>query len=220
MPTDRRFSLIFLPIALCGLLFWAEFFLDLTYLWQIWLKWCIFFIIPWWVSWRHGGISDALGTMNRKGLMYGSLYGLSAAALVVLAYYLLGRYVDWEIVRGYLTDRGITSTTFMIAFAYVTFGNSFLEEVFFRGWVFRRIAQYHKMWAYILSSLLFSLYHLTIFSDWFGGVIVSCILWGLFLSGIFFAFLYTQTQSIWSAWIVHIFADSAIVVIGYLLFFS
>ncbi len=61
------------------------------------------------------------------------------------------------------------------------FGNSLIEEYFFRGVIFRSLFERLPVFAYIISSLLFSLYHLAIFGTWFSGYILFLALFGLFL---------------------------------------
>lgn len=78
-----------------------------------------------------------------------------------------------------MESRGITETTFAIVFLYIMFGNSLLEEYFFRGIVHYNISSISRVGAYIPSSLIFSLYHITIFGTWFSGWILLLALFGL-----------------------------------------
>lgn len=75
-----------------------------------------------------------------------------------------------------MDSRGITETTFLIVFLYIMFGNSLLEEYFFRGIVHDNMSNISRVGAYILSALMFSLYHITIFGTWFSGWILGLAL--------------------------------------------
>jgi len=202
-----------------GLLLGEQFF-HISYGWQTMLKWILLFLVPFLLYWKNESLVLSTGKFSRIVFLYGIPLGIIAALAIIIAYLQLQDQIDWSLLKSYLDKKNITATTFFLVFSYITFGNSFLEELFFRGWVFRTLSSRNTSFAYIFSSLLFALYHLSIFVTWFSGWILLFVLFGLFMSGCLFAFLYHKTASIWSAWIVHIFADTAIVVIGYLLFFS
>jgi membrane protease YdiL (CAAX protease family) len=180
----------------------------------------LLFLVPFFLYWKKESLVLSTGKFSRRVFLYGVPLGTIAALIIVFAYMKLQDQIDWSLLKIYLDNKNITATTFFLVFSYITFGNSYLEELFFRWWVFRTLSSWNISFAYIFSSLLFALYHLSIFSTWFNGWILLFVLLGLFVSWWLFAFLYHKTASIWSAWIVHIFADTAIVVIGYLLFFS
>jgi len=211
---------VLISVLLSWILFLWEQFFHISYGWQTILKWILFFAMPFVLYWKKESLILSTGRFSRKVCLYGVPLGIIAALSIVIAYWTLRDQIDWSLLQTYLDEKHITTTTFFLVFSYITFGNSFLEELFFRGWVFRTLATWKISFAYIFSSLLFALYHLSIFSTWFSGWILLFVLFGLFVSGCLFAFLYQKTASIWSAWIVHIIADTAIVVIGYLLFFS
>jgi len=184
------------------------------------LKWILLFLVPFLLYWKKETLILSTGKFSRKVFLYGVPLGVIAALSIIIAYWTLWDQIDRSLLQAYLDKKHITATTFFLVFSYITFVNSFLEELFFRGWVFRTLSSWNLAIAYIFSALLFALYHLSIFSTWFSGWILLFVLFGLFVSGCLFSFLYHKTGSIWSAWIAHIIADTAIVVIGYLLFFS
>jgi uncharacterized protein len=113
--------------------------------------------------------------------------------VIAAAYFLLASEIDWIAIGASMEARHITESTFILVFAYIMFGNSLLEEYFFRGVIFQNMRQYSRVWAYIGSALMFSLYHMTIFSTWFAGYILALALFGLFAGGVFFAWLYEKT---------------------------
>jgi membrane protease YdiL (CAAX protease family) len=207
------FPILILSIVLSGGLFLGEQFFHISYGWQTLLKWILLFLVPFILYWKKESLVLSTGKFSQKVFLYGVPLGIMAALAIVIAYLKLQDKIDWSLLQSYLDKKHITATTFFLVFTYITFGNSFLEELFFRGWVFRTLSTGNVSFAYIFSALLFSLYHLSIFSTWFTGWILLLVLFGLFISGCLFSFLYYKTHSIWSAWIVHIFADTAIVVI-------
>ena len=59
---------------------------------------------------------------------------ISCVALVAILvnYYLLRDIIDLSHIQQQLEKKNITATTYLFVAIYVTFGNSFLEEFFFR----------------------------------------------------------------------------------------
>jgi membrane protease YdiL (CAAX protease family) len=76
----------------------------------------------------------------------------------------------------------------------------------------------YKKTGYITSSLLFALYHIANFQNWFSPVLYILAIVGLFLGGTIFNFLDDKDNTFFNSWFVHICADLAIVFIGYLIF--
>ncbi|MBZ9635369.1 CPBP family intramembrane metalloprotease [Clostridium sp. FP1] len=102
---------------------------------------------------------------------------------------------------------------------YITFGNSFLEEYFFRGfYLLKSYELKSKKFAYIYSSLLFGVYHIAIFKTWFNSGLVGLALIGLISIGFIFNWLDTRSKNFINSWLVHILADSAIIIIGLRMF--
>lgn len=113
--------------------------------------------------------------------MYGIGFGIFSAFVIGATYFLLRGAIDWQAIHTSMEARHITETTFILVFLYIMLGNSLLEEYFFRGVVFRHLLGYSTSVAYIVSSLMFSLYHMTIFQSWFTGYILALALTGLFV---------------------------------------
>lgn len=186
-----------------------------VYLLQMLQKVMSFVVVPAMLSYILRQKVGRVGTWSRESLMYGSGFWLLSVIVISGAYFLLSDMIEWEHIRNSLETRHITSNTFLLIFAYIMFGNSLVEEYFFRGVVFWNTLRISRIAAYIVSALMFSLYHMTIFGTWFSGSLLALALFGLFIGGIFFAWLYQKTWGVWGAWIFHIFADLTLLVIGY-----
>ena len=151
-----------------------------------------------------------------SGLMLGGV-----AFLIILASFHFTRdIIDVQAIVNELQDKSkITPTNFLMVGLYITLGNSFLEEYFFRGFVFLSLYQQGKVRAaYIYSASLFAVYHLAIFKTWFRGPLMLLALLGLVTVGIVFNWLTARSGSFINSWITHIVADSAIILIGLRLF--
>jgi membrane protease YdiL (CAAX protease family) len=105
--------------------------------------------------------------MSRTSVIYGVSLGLVSMVVIGLTYMLLREMIDWSAIGVSMESRGITEATFVAVFLYIMFGNSLLEEYFFRGIVYYNMSNISRLGAYALSALMFSLYHITIFGTWF-----------------------------------------------------
>ena len=201
-------------------LYLVENFYHPVYILQMIQKIITFVLIPIlvWYIWKTK--IGKFGRIGKGSMKYGIWFWLLSVVIISIAYYFLRETIDWQAIQTSANARGVNETTFLLAFAYIMFGNSLVEEYFFRGVIFRNACNISQIFAYILSALMFSLYHITIFGTWFSGFVLWLALFGLFVGGLFFAWLYKKTWGIWWAWIFHIFADLTILVIGYVEIFS
>ncbi|HZJ57863.1 MAG TPA: CPBP family intramembrane glutamic endopeptidase, partial [Clostridia bacterium] len=153
-------------------------------------------------------------------LKYGLTLGLISFASIFAGYFVLGKYIDFNgIVQELGSMSGITASNFIFTGLYITFGNSFLEEFFFRGFIFLNLFyRGSKKFAYIYSSLLFGIYHIAIFKTWSSPALTALALLGLVSVGMVFNRLDTKTGNFMNSWLVHILADSAIIIIGMKMF--
>ena len=136
-------------------------------------------------------------------------------AIIIIAYLVLGVFIDVEAIRYDMSHRmNITKSMFVIAAIYTVFINAFIEEVFFRGFIFKGLLNHSRKLSYIISALSFAIYHIAIFMTWFNIALTSLILLGLFVGGLIFNYFVEDTDSILSSYMIHIAADLAIVLIG------
>jgi len=158
--------------------------------------------------------------INKSSFLYWIWFWLLWATIVWITYYFLRDLIDWQAINESLNNRWVTKATFIFIFIYIMFGNSLVEEYFFRWVIFNSLLKHSKKLAYFTSSILFALYHMAIFWTWFSWWIMWLAIFWLFIWAVFFAWLYEKTKWIWWAWIFHIIADLIILVIGYIELFS
>ncbi len=77
----------------------------------------------------------------------------------------------------------------------------------------------HTKTAYIYPSILFSLYHIAIFITWFHPILFILVFLGLAFAGWLFSYVNTLSKNFLNSYIIHIFADIALMVIGYYVLF-
>ncbi len=202
-------------LIVCVLLFLVENVYHPVYSIQIIQKLLTFIVIPVIAGYFLRRTLGKFWKFGKDALVYGIGFWLLSICIISTTYYLLADVIEWEAISKSLSNRWVNESTFLLAFAYVMFGNSLVEEYFFRWVVFRILLEKSSIIAYTVSSVMFSLYHIPIFWTWFSGYVLVLALSGLFVWWLFFAWLYRKTGGIWGAWIFHIFADLAIVAIGY-----
>lgn len=161
-----------------------------------------------------------LKNLDRKRLKLGFLFGISAFAIVLAGYFLFRGAIDLNSIAKELQSKSkITPANFIFVGLYITIMNSFLEEFFFRGFIFLNLYNEGKQrLAYLYSSVLFGLYHIAIFKTWFDIKLILLCLLGLISVGFIFNWLNTKSNNFINSWLVHILADSAIILIGFRMF--
>ncbi|MBR6120267.1 MAG: CPBP family intramembrane metalloprotease [Oscillospiraceae bacterium] len=113
---------------------------------------------------------------------------------------------------------GLTRQNCLLVFTYIIVCNSFLEEAFFRGFVFQLFR--NKKAGALFSAVLFSAYHIGIFITWFNPFLFILCLIGLAAVGSFLQWVSEQYKSIAASWLIHACANIAINTVGTLLIFE
>jgi uncharacterized protein len=202
-------------LIICILLYIIEQIIQVNFIIKLSIKPAIFLLVPL-VFYNFKFKKEQFGINNLKKAIFS---GIIFFSILMISYFLLSAFIDFNKISDDLQNRyNITKLIFIWIGLYVIFVNSFLEEFFFRGFVFLNIHKTNKKIAHIYSALLFSLYHTSIFITWFSVPILILCLFGLFAVGIFFNLLDQKNKSIIPSWISHIFADIAIIIIGFIMF--
>ena len=127
--------------------------------------------------------------------------------------------ISWSGIRESLvTKEGLTRKNCFFVFSYIIIVNSFLEEAFFRGFIPKMFSK--KPVGFVISAVLFSVYHIGIIGSWFNVLIFMICVIGLTLVGLFLQWVEHHFKTIIANWMVHASANIAINVIGTLLIFE
>lgn len=160
----------------------------------------------------------SLFRLPKKGVLISLGLGVGLYALILGAYGLVSRWYDFSGIAGQLSENaGVDKSNFLFVSLYISFVNSLLEEFFFRGFVFTNLKTASRPFAYLFSSLVFSLYHVAMMLGWFSPVLFLLVLAGLAVGGMIFNRLNEKLDTICCSWLVHMFANFAINTIGFLL---
>ena len=157
---------------------------------------------------------------NKKGILVALSMGIIVYGAILGGYFLLKDVFDFSGVASSLSSNaGVDSSNFVFVSIYISFANSFLEEIFFRGFIFKNLKKHGSLrLAYIFSSLAFALYHVAMMIGWFGLPVVLISLAGLFVGGLIFDKFDEKYENIYLSWLVHMFANFATNTIGFILF--
>jgi len=220
MKKNKFILIILYSIISCLLLYIAENIYSFHYFITVLQKIIFFVVIPIFLLHLLNYKEPIIWKINKNSFKYGIFFWLLAVIWISVSYLFLRDYIDWWNISNALNEKWVNEKTFIFIFIYIMFWNSLIEELFFRGFIFNIIWKFHKIFAYIFSSLLFSLYHIAIFWTWFSPMIILFgVIW-LFLGWLFFSFLYDKTKWIWAAYIFHIIADLVILIIWFIHLFS
>jgi membrane protease YdiL (CAAX protease family) len=195
---------------------------TLSYLMKQVFKMIFFFIVPiiFIVYVRKESVTKELHLKKpkKKELFTSLLFGLVLYVGTVGGYALLQFMFDAKQVIDGLLVQGITFNNFIFVGLYLSFINSFLEEFFFRGYLYYNMQKKSETLAVLGSSVLFSLYHvisMVLFFPWYTVIFVMI---GLSIVGMFLAYMNRFGTSFINSYIMHVFADLAIISIGFYMF--
>lgn len=193
------------------------------YLYKSMIKIVLFLVVPmiYFLLYRdQGTYLRKLFVPKKKDFLLALALGVVVFAIIMLAYFLLGDYIDLNGIKESLTSGiGVTGNNFVYVAVYISFVNSLLEEFFFRGYAFLILKEESgKKFAYIFSAAMFALYHVGMTSGWFNILIYVMSMAGLFIGGCVFNYLNEKCENIYPSWLVHMCANFGINTIGFILF--
>ena len=213
----RRLAVPLLVLLGCGVMAWVETALQPVYPVKSALKLLVFLgaVALYVLVYRDKSPLGAFRRPDKKHLKLAGLLALGTFGGILGGYALLAPWLDLSAIPNNLAAKeGITAATFPLAALYISFVNSLLEEVFFRGFAFltlRAAGCARLAWGF--SALAFALYHVCIMGSWFHPVLFLLLTAALGAAGLLFNWL-DRKGSLWPAWLVHMAANLAINTIG------
>lgn len=136
--------------------------------------------------------------------------------VILFSYIFIQNFIDMEQIKISLQEKEhITKNNFIYVALYISLINSFIEEAFFRGFIFYNMkenGQYTLGLFY--SAFLFALYHIGILSNWFNPFVFITMILALFASGVILNWCTYKGDSFMCSWPIHIAANLGINVMG------
>lgn len=165
-------------------------------------------------------VSDNFKIKSMKELSYSLILGIGVYLVILITYFILKDFIDLSnIIEMLDKDASVNKDNFLRIALYISFVNSLLEEFFFRGFLFLNLKRISgRSFAYIISALLFSLYHVAIMGNWFNPILFIVAMIGLFTGALIFNYLNEKSGNIFNSWIVHMMANLSINTVGLMMF--
>ena len=216
MKKNRKVTLIIIvSVIVVSLLFYVEQVLAIPYIYKTIIKLPLFVLLPFII--KRFILNEKMSFhMDKTSIKLVLLSSVFVFSVVGLAFLIARGFIDQTlIIEDFESRMKITKTMFAFAGVYTIVGNAFIEEYFFRGFIFQSLYKkgYHRL-SYLLSAILFALYHIGIFMTWFTLPIMFIVLFGLFAGGIIFSYFVKRTGSVLASYVIHMSADLIIVIIG------
>jgi len=213
-----RKQIILLPLLAITFLLIIEQVLEITYIWKTVGKVFIFLAVPIvFLKFTKYQFLYLKAWKDKRNVLSVGL-GILVMLSILSAFFILQSFINIDSIRYDLESRvGVTSTVFPFVALYILLGNSFLEEFFFRGVLVDLYKESKLKW--FLPSFLFAIYHIAIFLPWFDWPILLTAVGGLFVGGLLFQWMNEESGTIYPSWIIHMFADMGVLLVGVYLFY-
>lgn len=166
-----------------------------------------------------------LQKLTSRGIVAGLAFGLAVAVFAFVVYFgFLANSPAMadapDRIRAKLAEfNAATPARFWALIAFLSIVNSFLEEYYWRWFVFGRLRKYMPVFAAIvISSLAFMGHHVIVLWVYFPGRFWSAVVpfsLAIAFGGAVWAWLYHKSGSIVGPWISHLIVDVAVMSIGY-----
>jgi uncharacterized protein len=161
------------------------------------------------------------------GLGMGLCFGALVGTAMLIVFFAGLRHSPWlEKTPAQLLSRLqqfnlATPAGFLGVALFYSIVHSFLEEYYWRWFVFGRLERYLSLaGAMLVSSLGFMLHHVVVLYVYFPGqfwLLALPFALAVAVGGAFWAWLYHTTGTLYASWLSHALVDAAIMVIGYAL---
>ena len=215
----EKYGVIFITVICCIIMALIETVVEPPYFVKSASKAAVFLALPF-LSMKLLRIKvfDRSFALNKKTLLKLLLLGLCIYSVIIGAWFLTKNTFDYAaLVDSLSADQKVDGGSFIWVALYISFGNSFLEEFLFRFLAFLKLSEFTtKRTAYLFSSAMFAVYHIAMIGASFPPLLLTVALIGLFIGGVVFDFVDEKSKNIYHSWIIHMFADFAIMTIWYI----
>jgi membrane protease YdiL (CAAX protease family) len=177
-----------------------------------------------WLLWIRRGRPSSETPNRARGIGAGIVFGLVIGAAMMFAYLALVNYTSWldpgvAQVRAKVLGMGLdTPAKFAGLALFYSLIHSFLEEYYWRWYVFGELRRFVRDPAAIaLSSLGFMAHHVIVLNlyfreAWWLTLLLSA---SVAIGGAFWAWLYRRTGTLVAPWLSHALVDAGIMAVGY-----
>lgn len=213
-----KFFRILFPLLSIFLLLWIEQGLSFPYPMKTLAKAVLLLAIPLILFHKTKFPYLKLKNTDIKSIQIALSAGVCIMLSIIGAFLLLQPFIDTDALVSDLASKGVTQKVFPFIALYILFGNSLMEEFFFRG-LLPSLFKDSKL-RLVLPSLFFSIYHIAIFLAWFNVPLLLVAIIGLWIGGVIFQLANERSGTILPSWTIHMCADIGVLLVGiYILYF-
>lgn len=183
------------------------------------LKVIFFLLVPFaFIKMRKENVFVDSFSLKKKDIAFLAGIGFLIYGIIMLAYFLTRGIFDYSsLVHSLSADQKVSHNSFIWVALYISFCNSLLEEFLFRFVAFIKLSEHvTKKVAYLFSSCMFALYHVAMIGSSFPFPLLVLALVGLAIGGGIFDYVDDKGRNIYYSWMIHMFADFAIMTIWYI----
>lgn len=217
--SKEKIGIIAVVIICCVVMALIETIIEPAYFVKSAVKVIVFLFLPL-VSMKLLDIKvfDNNFVLNKKDMFKLLFLGFLIYAVIIGVFFLTRNIFDYtSLVESLSADQKVNGSSFIPIALYISFCNSFLEEFLFRFISFIKLSEYiSKNIAYIFSFVMFAVYHIAMIGSSFPLPLLILSLFGLAVGGFVFDLVDAKSKNIYNSWIIHMFADLAIMTIWYI----
>ncbi len=217
--SKKSLWLVFTVIVCCIVMAIIEVIIEPAYSVKSILKIVLFLFVPLTLmKFQKEKVFTSSFSLNKKSILHLSVLGIIIYAIIIVAFFITNSFFDYSsLVASLSADQNVSQNSFVFIALYISFCNSLLEEFLFRFVAFIKLSEYtNKAFAYISSSSMFALYHVAMIGSSFPLPLLLLALIGLAIGGAIFNYVDNKSGNIYNSWIIHMFADFAIMTIWYI----
>lgn len=215
----NTYGIVLLVFICCGIMALIETVIEPAYAMKSAAKAAVFLVVPL-LFFRAAKIKlfDHPLALDQKSVLKLLALGSLIYAVIIGGYGLTLHLFDYaSLVQSLSADQRVDNNSFLWVALYISLGNSFLEEFLFRRIAFLQLSRHtSRKTAYLFSSVTFAVYHIAMIGTSFPPPLLVLVLIGLTAGGLIFDCADEKSKTIYNSWIIHMFADFAIMTIWYL----
>lgn len=118
-------------------------------------------------------------------------------------------------LRKQVGDFGVMDHYFLFGM-FIAVVHSWLEEYYWRGFVFGHLRRLVPVWAaHLLAALAFMAHHVVVLHTFFPGPMAWLLSAGVATGGLVWSILYQRHGTLLGAWVSHLVVDVVVIVIGW-----
>lgn len=219
MKKKEAFCIIITTVICCVVMALVDTVIEPLYAVKSVIKIAVFLLLPVLaMKSLHIRVFDRAFALNKNRVLHLLLLGAAIYAAIIGACLLTKNAFDYAALVASLTvDQKVNSNRFIGVALYISFCNSFLEEFLFRYFAFLKLSEFvPKRAAYWFSAAAFAVYHVAMIGASFPLPLLITAVIGLTVGGLIFDAVDAKDGSIYHSWMIHMFADFALMTIWYI----